>query len=119
MPNNFEEMGGKNMEGTYQLVRPDGSTLTCKSADSGREKFQGASVDLVWIDEEPDVSIYDECWQRTTDCGGFILCTLTPLTDTSSGAKVPWVFHRVTEGRSGNADIKVCQLSVLDNPYVP
>jgi phage terminase large subunit-like protein len=112
-------MGGKIREGDYQLIAPDGSTLTCKSADSGREKFQGASVDLVWIDEEPDVSIYDECWQRTADCGGFILCTLTPLTDTSSGAKVPWVFQRVTESRDGNPDIKVCQLSVLDNPYIP
>src|SRR5206468_7340907 len=69
LPRTFEEMGGKIREGDYQLIAPDGSTLTCKSADSGREKFQGASVDLVWIDEEPDVSIYDECWQRTADCG--------------------------------------------------
>jgi phage terminase large subunit-like protein len=119
LPKNFEELGGKVREGDTQIVAPDGSTLTCKSADSGREKFQGASVDLVWIDEECDVQVYEECFQRTVDCGGFILCTLTPLTDTSSGAKVPWVFQRVTEGRAGNKDIAVAQLSVLDNPTIP
>jgi phage terminase large subunit-like protein len=119
LPKNFEELGGKVKEGDTQIIAPDGSTLTCKSADSGREKFQGASVDLVWIDEECDVAVYEECFQRTVDCAGFILCTLTPLTDTSSGAKVPWVFQRVTEGRAGNPDISIAQLSVLDNPFIP
>lgn len=119
LPKNFEEMGGKIRESDFQITAPDGSVLTCKSADSGREKFQGASVDLVWIDEEPDVGIYDECWQRTADCGGFIMCTLTPLNDTSSGARVPWVFQRVNDSRNGNADINVVQLGVLDNPYIP
>jgi phage terminase large subunit-like protein len=119
LPKNFEEMGGKIKEGDTQLIAPDGSTLTCKSADSGREKFQGASVDLVWIDEECDVTVYDECFQRTVDCGGYILCTLTPLTDTASGAKVPWVFQRVSEARAGNPDIAIVQLSVLDNPHIP
>lgn len=118
LPKEFASKGGKIKEGDFQLIGPDGSTLTCKSADSGREKFQGASVDLVWLDEECDVTVYEECWQRTADCSGFILCTLTPLTDTSSGAKVPWVFQRVTEGRAGNPDIKVQNLSILDNPYV-
>lgn len=119
LPKNFEELGGKIREGDQQLIAPDGSTLTCKSADSGRDKFQGASVDLVWIDEECDVTIFDEAFQRTVDCSGYILCTLTPLTDTSSGAKVPWVFHRVTEGRAGNRDVAIAQLSVLDNPFIP
>lgn len=119
LPKTFEEMGGKIRVGDQQLVGPDGSVLSCKSADSGREKFQSASVDLVWIDEECDVGVYDECFQRTLDCAGFILCTLTPLTDTSSGAKVPWVFHRVTEGRAGDPDIAIAQLSVLDNPFIP
>lgn len=119
IPKNFSKTGGRIKESDGQLIAPDGSVLTCKSADSGREKFQGASVDLVWIDEEPDVGVYDECWQRTADCGGYILCTLTPLTDTSSGAKVPWVYQRVQKSRQGDKDIAVVQLSVLDNPYVP
>lgn len=119
LPKTFKELGGRVREGDYQLIGPDGSTLTCKSADSGREKFQGASVDLVWVDEEPDVTIYDECYQRTIDCHGYILVTLTPLTDMMSGAKIPWVFQRVREGRDGNPDIHVVQLSFLDNPFVP
>lgn len=119
LPKNFEELGGKVREGDMQIVAPDGSTLTCKSADSGREKFQGASVDLIWIDEECDVGVYDESYQRTVDCAGFMLITLTPLTDTSSGAKTPWVFQRVQAARAGDADIAVSQLSVLDNPFIP
>ena len=79
------EVVTKCNESDYQIFFANGSVITCKSADSGREKFQGASVDLVWIDEEPEVEIFDECYQRTVDCAGKILITLTPLVDISSG----------------------------------
>jgi len=36
-------------DGDFQVHFGNGSIITCKSADSGREKFQGASVDLVWL----------------------------------------------------------------------
>ncbi len=50
-----------------------------KSADSGREKYQGASVDLVGLDEEHPEDIYKECLMRILDCQGQILTTMTPL----------------------------------------
>ena len=50
-----------------------------KSADSGREKYQGASVDLVGLDEEHPEDIYKECLMRVLDCGGQVLTTMTPL----------------------------------------
>jgi len=50
-----------------------------KSADSGREKYQGASVDLVGLDEEHPEDIYKECLMRILDCGGQILTMMTPL----------------------------------------
>jgi phage terminase large subunit-like protein len=109
----------KISDSEYQILGTNGSLLTCKSADSGREKFQGASVDLVWIDEEPEVEIYDECYQRTVDCAGKILITLTPLTDCASGTKTPWVFDLWEEWKSGAKDLAFVYLSVLDNPYVP
>jgi phage terminase large subunit-like protein len=120
LPKNFEEhLRGKIRLSDFQLIAEDGSTLTCKSAEAGADKFQSASVDLVWIDEECDSSIADECFQRTADCAGKILVTLTPLTDMSTGVRKPWVFSQVQKGRRGHPDIKVVQLSVLNNPYIP
>jgi phage terminase large subunit-like protein len=109
----------KANESDLQIFFENGSVITCKSADSGREKFQSASINLVWIDEEPDEAVYDECYQRTVDCRGKILITLTPLSDISSGVRTPWVFNLFEDMRAGQKDIKFVKLSVLDNPYVP
>ena len=109
----------KRSDADFQIFGADGSILTCKSADSGREKFQGASCDFIWIDEEPEEDIYNECFQRTADCAGRILVTLTPLVDVASGVRTPWVFNLYEDFKSGAKDIHFEQLSVLDNPFVP
>lgn len=95
------------------------SILTCKSADSGREKMQSASVDLVWIDEEPEAEVFDELYQRTADCAGKILITLTPLNDISSAAKTPWVYDLYKAWKAGRKDVCFVSLSTLDNPFIP
>ena len=102
-----------------QIFFSNGSVITCKSADSGREKFQSASVDLIWIDEECDAEIFDECYQRTVDCGGKLIVTVTPLVDISSGVKQPWIFDLYEDMQAGRKDIGFAALSVLDNPRVP
>ena len=106
-------------DGDFIVTFANGSRITCKSADSGPEKFQGASVDLVWIDEEPEENVFNECYQRTVDCAGRILVTLTPLTDINSGVRTPWVFDLYEDWKRGQADIRFMQLSLLDNPFVP
>lgn len=95
------------------------STLTCKSADSGREKFQSASIDLAWIDEECEEEVYDEIYQRTVDCGGIILLTLTPLNDIGSGIRKPWVYDLYKDWQKGQKDLVFVRLSALDNPFIP
>ena len=95
------------------------SNLTCKSADSGREKLQSASVDLVWIDEECDAEVFDELFQRTVDCAGKILITLTPLNDVGSGVKKPWIYDMHKEFKNGRKDVVFVSLSALDNPFIP
>ena len=55
------------------------STLGFKSFDQGREKFQGTSKDVIHLDEEPDMRIYEECLMRTMDTGGLMMLTMTPL----------------------------------------
>lgn len=109
----------KVVDGEFQIHFTNGSLIIGKSADAGRDKFQGASVDLVHIDEECEVAVFDECYQRTADCAGKLLLTLTPLVDTASGVRTPWVFDLFEEANQGRKDIKFVKLSVLDNPYVP
>ncbi len=55
------------------------STVSFKSYEQGREKFQGAPVDLIWLDEEPDMEIYLECIARTLSTNGIVFTTFTPL----------------------------------------
>jgi phage terminase large subunit-like protein len=109
----------KIIEGEFQIYFENGSIITGKSADAGREKFQGASIDLAWIDEECEADVFDEIYQRTADCAGKILLTLTPLVDIASGVRTPWVFDLYEEMKEGRKDIEFVKLSVLDNPYVP
>lgn len=59
---------------------PDGiSTLTFKSYEQGRTKFQGDTVDIVWGDEEPPMDVYTEMLTRVTATGGMVYITFTPL----------------------------------------
>lgn len=55
------------------------STLNFKSYEKGEQKLAGASLDWVWCDEEPPMSIYSELLARITARSGIIFSTLTPL----------------------------------------
>jgi phage terminase large subunit-like protein len=55
------------------------STIGLKSYISGRERFQGETLDVCWLDEEPDISIYTEVLTRTNVGSGPVYLTLTPL----------------------------------------
>ena len=60
--------------------KPDGiSVLKFKSYEQGRLKFQGDTVDVIWLDEEPDMEIYTEALTRTNAVGGMVFVTFTPL----------------------------------------
>lgn len=110
----------KPNDSDFILPLANGSLIIGKSADSGAEKFQGASIDLVWIDEECSVDVFDECYQRTVDCAGKILLTLTPLADIASAARVPWVYNLHKDWKNGTKkNVRFVKLSVLDNPIIP
>lgn len=55
------------------------SALTFKSYDQGRQSFQAADVDLLWLDEEPPLNIYTEAVTRTMTTLGLVMLTFTPL----------------------------------------
>ena len=67
----------KDIIDTITLV--NGSTIGFKSADQGREKFQGTSRHWIWFDEEPPQDVYQECQMRVMDVRGDMFGTLTPL----------------------------------------
>jgi phage terminase large subunit-like protein len=55
------------------------STIGLKSYLSGREKFQGETLDWIWFDEEPPADIYTEALTRTNVGNGPVWMTATPL----------------------------------------
>ncbi|MGH6677633.1 MAG: terminase large subunit domain-containing protein, partial [Bradyrhizobium sp.] len=55
------------------------SSLTFKSFEMRREKLQGESVDLIWIDERPSEEIYSELLARTSATDGQIVVSYTPV----------------------------------------
>lgn len=66
---------------TVQVRHASGgtSTLVLKSYDQKRLSFQGTEQDVIWLDEEPDLSIYTECLLRTMTNSGMLMLTFTPL----------------------------------------
>jgi len=59
------------------------SKISFKSSEQGREKFQGDKVNIIHVDEECPISIYNECLIRTTATEpgfyGMIVVSMTPL----------------------------------------
>lgn len=60
-------------------VSGDWSSIGLKSYLSGREKFQGETLDFVWFDEEPPIEIFTEGLTRTNVGNGPVWMTFTPL----------------------------------------
>ena len=54
------------------------SSLFFKAYEMGVEKWQGRSVDCVWLDEEPSRDIYSQSVTRTLDRKGMVYMTFTP-----------------------------------------
>lgn len=61
-----------HVSGGQSLIGP-------KSYLSGREKFQGETLDGVWFDEEPPADIYTEGLTRTNVGANPVWMTFTPL----------------------------------------
>lgn len=60
------------------------STLTFKTYEQGRKKWQGEAVDVIWFDEEPEEDIYSEgitrlAPTRSGEQSGIAYMTFTPL----------------------------------------
>jgi len=54
------------------------SSLYFKAYEMGVDKWQGRSVDVVWLDEEPSRELYSQSVTRTLDRRGMVYMTFTP-----------------------------------------
>lgn len=88
------------------------STIVFKSCEEGREKFQGASLDFVWFDEEPPKDIYTECVMRVIDKQGDIFGTMTPLKGLS------FVYDEIYLNPKNDKEIFTIFFEWADNPYL-
>ncbi|NCA67408.1 MAG: hypothetical protein EOM87_05030 [Clostridia bacterium] len=88
------------------------SKIAFKSADQGREKFQGASLDFVWFDEEPARDIYEECLMRVLDRKGDIWGTMTPLKGRT------YIYDEIYLNARNNQQIWCITMEWEDNPYL-
>ena len=88
------------------------SRIGFKSADQGREKFQGASLDFVWFDEEPPKDVYEECVMRVMDRKGEIWGTMTPLKGRT------FVYDEIYLNKRQNPEIWCITMEWADNPFL-
>jgi phage terminase large subunit-like protein len=107
---------------TDQLLKlKNGSVVTFRSADSGREKFQGLTRDWVHVDEEPPKPIFEEIVARVGAGRGlrvFISATLLPPEGMAGG--ISWLYEElIRPWQSGTRpDVAVFGASIYDNPHL-
>lgn len=88
------------------------SRIWFKSCEEGRDKFQGASLDFVWFDEEPPEDIYRECKMRVLDRCGEIFGTMTPLKG------LTFIYDEIYVNEKQDEDIFYTFISWEDNPFL-
>ncbi len=88
------------------------SKIWFKSCEEGREKFQGASLDFVWFDEEPPEEIYQECKMRILDKNGEIFGTMTPLKG------LTFIYEEIYLNKHQDPEVFYMFISWEDNPYL-
>ncbi len=88
------------------------SVIGFKSCDQGREKFQGASLDFVWFDEEPPKDVYDECKMRLLDKCGCMFGTMTPLKG------MTFIYDEIYLNSCNSPDVWYEFMEWADNPYL-
>lgn len=86
------------------------SRLKFKTYDQGRLRWQAATLDWVWFDEEPPVEVYDEGKTRTNATKGIVWTTFTPLLGMSE------VVQRFMS--NDNPDLAYVRMSLFDVDHI-
>lgn len=100
--------GGGELVDTAIVKHKNGglSSIQSKTYEMDRGKWQGSTLDYIWMDEEPPEGIYVEALARITATHGFVFTTFTPLLGMS---KVVSLFYT-----DASADRRVIKMGVDD-----
>lgn len=89
------------------------SIIVVKTYQAGKDAYEGATVDVVMLDEECPFDIYVECQMRTMTTNGTVYCTFTPdsgLTET--------VLHFMQKPKPGEQEKFVTMVGWDDVPHL-
>jgi len=95
-----------------EVLLENGSKLTFKSYEQGREKFQGVGKRLIWFDEEPPRDIWEECFVRREAGEDLdIILSMTPVKG------MTWCYDELYLA-TDNPDIFISTAGWNDNPWL-
>lgn len=105
--------------GTFRVKHKNGgfSTVAFKSGEQGREAFQAAALDIVWLDEEVPFDVYNECQVRLMTRNGISMYTFTPLKGQTDTVKSFLANGEFVEGDVGSGRF-VVRCSMYDVPHL-
>lgn len=90
----------------------NGTIISFKTYEQGREKFQGAGKRLIWFDEEPPKDIWEECFVRQEAGQQLdIILTMTAIKG------MTWVYDDIYLN-TANPDLFVSEAGWDDNPWL-
>jgi phage terminase large subunit-like protein len=95
-----------------EVVLDNGSKISFKSYEQGREKFQGVGKRLIWFDEEPPHDIWEECFVRSE--AGIPLDIILTMTAIKG---MTWVYDELYLN-TANPDLFVSTAGWDDNPFL-
>lgn len=95
-----------------EVYLKDGSRISFKSYEQGREKWQSAGKDWIWFDEEPPKDIWEEAFVRQEAGRQLrIILTMTAIKG------MTWVYDRLYKS-TNNPDLYVSMAGWDDNPWL-
>lgn len=95
-----------------ELYLKDGSHISFKSYEQGREKWQSAGKDWIWFDEEPPKDIWEEAFVRQE--AGHTLRIILTMTAIKG---MTWVYERLYKA-TNNPDLFISMAGWDDNPWL-
>lgn len=94
------------------IIFMNGSRIRFKTYEQGWESFQGASKDIIHLDEEAPQEIVNECKARLMDRNGILLRTMTPLNG------ITYTYDEIIINPNRDEQIKYWFFDNMFNPYI-
>ena len=114
-PNSFSKIVKRDTARDFWdiIYFKNGNEIHFKTAEQKRRKFQGASIDWAWIDEEIPEDIFHEIKMRLVDRDGYLWLTLTPL----EGYTYISEYREIAEEYPDS--VGIWEIDTRENYYIP